>query len=564
MTHLLFNFLAKLQQWLGLPTPETAAPSHNLRPRGQIVSTLQDLQRTPNGIYLIEPSLGVRGQISLSSSLQNEEARISTENYSVNLYGEGRGQLLYQAISSIETIVSSLFLELTEDVIGQKKEIQIDFIDNSNPDHAGISSGIWSLEEKNVDALVSELMYGILKYAQSESRTTRADSIELSVTIGETVLQGDGSGILPIASFLSEKIYNALKNTGSVLSPLDAEPTHCFFISVYLALIYQHFVDDVNEVQSAAGRKRLRVKLNAELTSPNLLDKTKDYFRRTGIDIDEHEAGSLETVKYLSEKCDCQIQIYASDSHYSRIIMQPEAFRAELPQVHLVRLPNVVMMDGKPNNGKTMYHYVGTRSITSFLSGSRLSICTICGERFSYNYLKSHRCQQQQNVVKKCFSCARTACDFEVFKNSPPGIKSALCPRQPEVDPGEDGEEDCTTTCKKCRTKTQNRLCYNLHQRICEKRNRCHICSRFIYLPKHMSDILTHKNECDRHTFCRNCRTTVEDDPDNKNKRHTCYIPPEIQGHSPPATLISFDLETFPKKGHHWANLATLVYNTRP
>ena len=114
MTHLLFNFLAKLQQWLGLPTPETAAPSHNLRPRGQIVSTLQDLQRTPNGIYLIEPSLGVRGQISLSSSLQNEEARISTENYSVNLYGEGRGQLLYQAISSIETIVSILFLELTE------------------------------------------------------------------------------------------------------------------------------------------------------------------------------------------------------------------------------------------------------------------------------------------------------------------------------------------------------------------------------------------------------------------------------------------------------------------
>ena len=75
---------------------------------------------------------------------------------------------------------------------------------------------------------------------------------------------------------------------------------------------------------------------------------------------------------------------------------------------------------------------------------------------------------------------------------------------------------------------------------------------------------LTHKNECDRHTFCRNCRTTVEDDPDNKNKRHTCYIPPEIQAHSPPATLISFDLETFPKKGHHWANLATLVYNTRP
>ena len=97
---------------------------------------------------MIQPSLGVRGQISLSSSLQNEEARISTENYSVNLYGEGRGQLLYQAISSIETIVSSLFLELTEDVIGQKKEIQIDFIDNSNPDHAGISSGIWSLEEK--------------------------------------------------------------------------------------------------------------------------------------------------------------------------------------------------------------------------------------------------------------------------------------------------------------------------------------------------------------------------------------------------------------------------------
>ena len=554
------TFSAIVQQSMGLPTTDANA-YHNLRSKGvkgPTVERLQDLQNDSEATYEIDQGFGLTGRVTLSSRLANEEARVSTTCYDIAIAGEREKEMLYTSISGLETIVSRMFLEMVESGQGTS-EVQIDFIDTSNPDHATISSGIWNLDAENEEALVSELIFNIMKYSQSESRTTTTDSVLLSVTIAETVLHGEGGGILPIAPFVSEKVYNALRNTGTVLAPVTQEPTDCFFISIYMTCLYNKFVDDLTHVKSAAAKKRLRFQLNTALTSEQILMDTKKYFLETGINIEDYEAGSMEAVQGLSEILGCQIHIYSMENACSRIAMFPESFRAELQQIHLVRLPDMTVRKRNSLQGETSHHFVGTRSITSFLSGGRLSICLICGLCFSYNHLKSHKCQTVEESDRKCFSCARIACDADIFEQSPPVLKINMCPRQPNnPNAGEQGERNCTIRCKKCSVLTQNNLCRNLHMRLCANRTRCTLCTIFIYhVNNHQS-----KDICDRHTFCKNCRKTVEDDPDNKDKRHTCFIPPEMNAHSPAAHLLSFDLETYPKKGHHWANLATLVYNT--
>ena len=161
--------------------------------QGQRVWELNQLVQS-HQYFVLEPAglnyrVLVRKKRHMTTNMYVSATDFSLEIHdTLGLVGSRVSDILELLNSLLETLSHHL-LELYRNRSGIEVQFNLE-TGGTGPD---LSSGIWSLDIHNMNLLIAELMSQLLQYSQSGERDLKVEDLILSVIIGETNLDGQGS-----------------------------------------------------------------------------------------------------------------------------------------------------------------------------------------------------------------------------------------------------------------------------------------------------------------------------------------------------------------------------------
>ena len=445
---------------------------HNLRPRlprGREVKNLSGLTTNSDTFVRLQTdSPSIETVIRKTDDKVVSNLFIQTSSFEVDFIPT-RGAAAQRHLFTLIDIIKSLLEEMYEYIMGlrtnsqNQPEVQMTIGSKKLKPHLG--SGIYPLVMENRDAIVNELLWQLLHYSQSNTRTITLDDLYLTFTIGDTRLGGHGQ-YLPLRRYYKKKRFCALSNVGSIL--LVESQELCFFVAIYYSRCYNTITERIKGSTNISEKKRLRRTLNEILTSNEAVKRTKHFFQQLQLDITSLPPGELSTMILIGAALDCTISILDEGSRYKKVLSTATEVDPIRPHIVLLR---VALLEGKKPTptgvvkALSVHHFHGVRTVQAVLASQKLYWCEVCGVAMASNSRHRHL-KECLGPLEHCPSCRRPVMGREKYVFVKGERRAEFCIKT------SDNEKLCDQL--GCKVVSQGPQCLAIHQEHCT----AHICPK--------------------------------------------------------------------------------------
>lgn len=376
-------------------------------------------------------------------------------------------------------------------------------------------------QEDAMNASIVDLLDKLTNFTQSSKSDQLVTEMKLIVTITELYASGKGT-VLPISdpNFRRKRLCKQSTN-GSILYVNSQEK--CFFISIFFGIEHRrlctaHFDDIISSDRQDTYENHLKRDKSLaedfydllELSGQELVDKTKTFFHSHSLDIEEYDDGSALFLKAVHDTFAYQVNIFDQTSQWELIQRWPEKYYANLPQINLIRVNNLIWSDKSRETKLDNYHYHGLSSLRKTIMGQlELSFCPFCAQHFHITH-KEHICKEKKKEL--CYSCRRLKTSLDSLNRMCPENRIHFCARLPGTP---------MIKCDKCQSLGNNDFCLTQHKLlVCHyQRDICTKCNRKINRRSKYLDLNKTSHDNCSELWCQNCQEYYLDTED-----HTCYI----------------------------------------
>jgi len=122
-----------------------------------------------------------------------------------------------------------------------------------------ISSSIYQLNETNREKIIAEVLSRLTGWNESSKPGAAAKDLSISVTILNRNLEGDGILLAISDDNLRRKRFSQ-ENYVSLILYVDCEE-NCFFVSIYLSLLYNKYYELFENAEAKSHQKRINEKM---------------------------------------------------------------------------------------------------------------------------------------------------------------------------------------------------------------------------------------------------------------------------------------------------------------
>jgi len=247
--------LNEFMKWVQAARAQVPTPQSNITVVGKEVFDITELQ-TRNDYLKIKVD-GHSGMYFILRKIQTTAAialRIQETNFELQcIVPEGLHDItLTGFMGGLWEIFEKIFNNfMTHDVYDQ-----ICFHATHRELEGSLSSSIFSLIPENRDKIIYEIMSKLSAWNESSKIGSTMREINLAVTLLNRNLPGNGKTLLAVGdSNLRRKAFTRNNYTGSILY-VDCEE-NCFFVAIYLCLIYNKFSEAFKNTNSKKKKMKL-------------------------------------------------------------------------------------------------------------------------------------------------------------------------------------------------------------------------------------------------------------------------------------------------------------------
>lgn len=224
--------------------------------RGREVQSIADLKSNEDYVkWSVGNSSNLDFVLRKKNSLKGESLKLKETNFDLQLVVRDRIKNL-----TLQGFMGSLwdvFEKLFENFLHQKNYEEICFHATHEELEGSLSSSIFELKSENKDSVISEIMSRINAWNESSKIGSAIRHIQVSVTLLQRNLPGNGVQILAVGDDnLRKKAFTRQDFNGSILYVESTK--NCFFISIYFCLLYNAYQIRFNATNSKAEKKRLK------------------------------------------------------------------------------------------------------------------------------------------------------------------------------------------------------------------------------------------------------------------------------------------------------------------
>jgi hypothetical protein len=224
--------------------------------RGRQVESIGDLKS--NEEY-VKWSVGKNSNLDFilrkKNTLSAQSLRLKETNFDLQLAVRGlvKNLTLQGFMGSLWDVFENLF----NNFLQQKDYEEICFHATHDELDGSLSSSIFELKAENRDSAISEIMSRINAWNESSRIGAAIRHIQISVTLLQRNLPGNGLQLLAIGDDnLRKKAFTQENFNGSILYVESTK--NCFYIGIYLCLLYNGYQIRFNATNCKAEKKRLR------------------------------------------------------------------------------------------------------------------------------------------------------------------------------------------------------------------------------------------------------------------------------------------------------------------
>jgi len=187
-------------------------------------------------------------------TLSSDSLRIKETNFDLQLSIKGRVKhlTLQGFMGSLWDVFEKMFDSFAEN----KTYDEICFHATHDELDGSLSSSIFELKVENRDRVISEIMSRINAWNESSRIGSAIRNIQLSVTLLQRNLPGNGILLAVSDDNLRRKAFSQSNFTGSILYVESTE--NCFYISIYFCLLYNAYQLTFNASKDPSERRHLK------------------------------------------------------------------------------------------------------------------------------------------------------------------------------------------------------------------------------------------------------------------------------------------------------------------
>ena len=549
---------------------------HKLRPqppRGREVGSLSELGVNSDEFVRFQadsPSFHTimkkREERRLSNLFVEEQAY---EVDFVPVRGAARQRYLFTLIDLIKEVLEEIFAYMVKARGSTQNSTEVQMSIGSKKLKPHLGSGIYPLTMDNCDAIVNELLWQLLQYSQSDTRSITVSDLYIKVTLGDVRLGGDGY-YLPLRRYYNEKRYCALKDVGSILFVESQEL--CFFVAIFLSRTYAALTDRIKSSANRSEKKRLRRRLNQILTADNVVERTINFFKKLRIDISNLPAGEISTMMLISAALDCTISILDEGASYKTVLRTPEKLDPLRPHVVLLRVGLLEAKKPTPTGIKkasNVHHYHAARTAQSVLVSQVMYWCSNCGQAMPNNSRSLHL-RECLGPLKHCESCRRPVLNSELYAYVKAHQRPEYCTKMPN--------DEKASSRFGCKVVSQGLQCHSIHESQCHN-HICPLCQQIVHIKgkyiKKLKELKKNARNADDdddrvlishddclEIYCNICQEhyTLEGLDIKRDESHCCFLS-SLKKANTWGPICSLDMETCqdPETGKLRVNTICLI-----